>query len=394
VAALNPHRAADDNYRSFLELFVGQLSAGLANARAYETEKKQAEALAQLDRAKTAFFSNVSHEFRTPLTLMLGPTEDALQSEERVLRGEALDIVHRNELRLLKLVNALLDFSRMEAGRVQASYVPTDLSQLTCDLASAFRSAMERGGLRYEVDCAPLSAPFYVDRDMWEKIVLNLLSNALKFTLEGFVRVTLRQIDGSAELEVRDSGPGVSASELPRMFERFHRIEGAPARTHEGSGIGLALVRDLVELHGGSIRIESEPGHGTAFIVSIPEGAEHLPSEHVHGAPAAATAGMSRATTYVAEALRWVPAPEPSHEEALHAIGHLATSPGARILVADDNADMREYIARLLRTHWDVHVVSNGKAALDVTLERPPDLIVSDVMMPYIDGFELVRRLR
>jgi signal transduction histidine kinase/CheY-like chemotaxis protein len=395
VAALNPHRAFDENYRSFVELFVGQLSAGLANARAYETEKKQAEALAQLDRAKTAFFSNVSHEFRTPLTLMLGPTEDALQSEDRALRGDALEIVHRNELRLLKLVNALLDFSRMEAGRVQASYVPTDLAQLTADLASAFQSAMERGGLRYEVDCPSLPGTFYVDRDMWEKIVLNLLSNALKFTLNGFVRVRLRQVGGHAELVVRDSGPGVSPSELPHMFERFHRIEGTPARTHEGSGIGLALVRDLVELHGGTIRIESELGKGTAFIVAIPEGAAHLPSEHVQLPPAGARPGAARATTYVAEALRWVPSSPDEADQANPPADRDGTrSPGARILVADDNADMREYIARLLRTHWSVEAVSDGKAALDRALQRPPDLVLSDVMMPHMDGFELVRRLR
>jgi signal transduction histidine kinase len=262
VAALNPHRPVDAGYRSFLELFVGQLATGLDNARAYETERKRAEALAEIDRAKTAFFSNVSHEFRTPLTLMLGPTEDALASSERALRGDELEIVHRNELRLLKLVNALLDFSRIEAGRVEARYEATDLATLTIDLASAFRSAMERGGLRFEVDCPALAAPVYVDRDMWEKIVLNLLSNALKFTLSGSVRVSLRRTEAGIELTVEDTGAGIAPYELPRMFERFHRIEGTMARTHEGSGIGLALVRDLVRLHHGTIRVESELGRG------------------------------------------------------------------------------------------------------------------------------------
>ncbi|HEY2734666.1 MAG TPA: ATP-binding protein, partial [Polyangiales bacterium] len=248
VAGVNPHRPLDGGLRNFIELFVGQLGAGLSNAGAYEEQRKRAEALAEIDRTKTAFFSNVSHEFRTPLTLMLGPTEDALASPERSLHGAELETVHRNELRLLKLVNALLDFSRIEAGRIQASYVSTDLTALTVDLASTFRSAVERAGLRFEVACDTLPEPIFIDHDMWEKIVLNLLSNALKFTFEGSIAISLRWRDDHAELSVRDSGVGIAESELPRLFERFHRIEGSRARTHEGSGIGLALVHELTRL--------------------------------------------------------------------------------------------------------------------------------------------------
>src|SRR6478736_2632179 len=204
IAGLNPHRPLDDSLRSFITLFVGQLAAGLANAGGYEAAQKRAEALAQIDRAKTAFFSNVSHEFRTPLTLMLGPTEDALSSPERALSGANLETVHRNELRLLKLVNGLLDFARIEAGRARASYQPTDLRALTVDLASTFRSAIERAGLSFDVDCQVLPEPIYVDHDMWEKIVLNLLSNALKFTFSGGISVSLRFHAGRAVLTVRD----------------------------------------------------------------------------------------------------------------------------------------------------------------------------------------------
>jgi signal transduction histidine kinase/FixJ family two-component response regulator len=287
-------------------------------------------------------------------------------------------------------VNSLLDFSRAEAGRVQARYVATDLSGLTSDLASAFRSAMERGGLRYEVECQRVEEPVYVDRDMWEKIVLNLLSNALKFTFEGFVRISLRHTGKHVELEVEDSGAGVPAAELPRMFERFHRVEGARARTHEGSGIGLALVRDLVALHGGTVCIASEVGRGTKFTVSIPTGRAHLPEEHVALEPAAPIHPTTRATSYVAEALRWVPETAtlpPDPEQA-------AARSTECVLVADDNADMREYIARLLRPHWRVQAASDGEAALQMILSDPPDLVLSDVMMPRLDGFGLVRRLR
>jgi signal transduction histidine kinase/PAS domain-containing protein len=245
VAGLNPFRIFDDAYRNFLTLASGEIAASLANAQAYEDERRRAEALAEIDRAKTLFFSNVSHEFRTPLALMLSPLEEMLaqpQAQLSAANRESLEVVHRNSLRLLKLVNSLLDFSRIEAGRAQAAYEPTDLSALTSDVASNFRSACERAGLQLVVDCPSLSDSVYVDRDMWEKIVLNLLSNAFKFTFNGEIQVRLREVDDQAVLSVKDSGVGIPSSELPRLFERFHRIEGQKSRTHEGSGIGLALV--------------------------------------------------------------------------------------------------------------------------------------------------------
>ncbi|MGH7947157.1 MAG: histidine kinase dimerization/phospho-acceptor domain-containing protein, partial [Opitutaceae bacterium] len=188
------------------------------------------ERLKELDRLKTQFFANVSHEFRTPLTLMLGPLEDALAHAHGILpvgAAKDLEVSHRNALRLLKLVNTMLDFSRIEAGRIQASYHPTDLAALTAELASNFRSACEKADLRLVVDCPAFSGgePVYVDRDMWGKIVLNLLSNAFKFTLNGEIEVCLQAVDGQARLTVRNTGVGIPSEELPRMFERFHRVE-------------------------------------------------------------------------------------------------------------------------------------------------------------------------
>jgi signal transduction histidine kinase len=212
VAGLNPFRLFDDNYRRFLDLVSAQIAAGIANAQAYEEERKRSEALAELDRAKTAFFSNVSHEFRTPLTLMLGPVEDLLARSHTDLTPAAadqLEVVNRNGLRLLRLVNTLLDFSRIEAGRVRAAYQPTDLAAFTADLASVFRSACERAGLRLVVDCTPLGDPAFVDRDMWEKVVLNLLSNAFKFTLAGEIAVTLRQVPSPLSPVLGGEGLGV-----------------------------------------------------------------------------------------------------------------------------------------------------------------------------------------
>ena len=202
IVGLNRFRLFDDNYRGFLSLVAGQIAAAIANAQAYEEERRRAEALAELDRAKTTFFSNVSHEFRTPLTLMLGPIEDVLNDQSSTalapIHRSRLQTAHRNSLRLLKLVNSLLDFSRIEAGRADASFEPIDLAKLTRELASNFESAIEKSGLALRIDCPDLSQPVYVDRDMWEKIVLNLLSNAFKFTFEGRDRRRASHLRGSA----------------------------------------------------------------------------------------------------------------------------------------------------------------------------------------------------
>jgi signal transduction histidine kinase/DNA-binding response OmpR family regulator len=395
VAALNAFRPFDEAYRNFLGLFVGQLSAAFSSARAFESERRRAQALAELDRAKTAFFSNVSHEFRTPLTLMLGPTEDALAAS-RALAGAELAAVHRNQLRLLKLVNTLLDFSRIEAGRAKAVYQKLDLAALTQDLASTFRSTVERAGLRFEVRVSPLPEPVYVDPQMWEGVLLNLLSNAFKFTFEGAIGVELRALGpGKVELRVSDTGVGIPAAELPRVFERFHRIEGSKARTHEGSGIGLALVRDLVKLHGGEIAVDSRLGAGTSFSVTIPTGSAHLPSDRL-GDAAPRRTPEAAAAPFVAEALRWLPA-EASEAPAseLRAPGDSsAKTPEAHVLVADDNADMRDYLRRLLRERWSVETANDGAEALAAARARRPDLILTDVMMPGSDGFALLHSLR
>ncbi|MFY0565674.1 ATP-binding protein [Archangium lansingense] len=398
VAGVSPRRVLDDRYLGLFRLTVDQVVTAITTASAYEEERKRAEALAEIDRAKTAFFSNVSHEFRTPLTLMLGPTEDALASPAQALTGGNLETVHRNALRLLKLVNSLLDFARIEAGRIQASYVPVDLAELTTGLASAFRSAMDRAGLSFEVSCPPLPEQIYVDQDMWEKIVLNLLSNALKFTFEGSVHVSQRWLGDRVELRVIDTGTGIPESELPHLFERFHRVQGARARTHEGSGIGLALVHELVRMHGGTITATSTPGQGTTFTVTVPAGMAHLPKERVAASRSQVSTALG-ASVYVNEALRWLPgasempAEEPSQLSApVRPVMDIVA--GARILFADDNADMREYVGRLLAERWEVKTVADGLAALEAARERLPDLVLTDVMMPGLDGFGLLRELR
>ncbi len=372
IVGLNPYRLFDDSYRGFLELAANQISAALANAEAYDEERRRAEALAELDRAKTLFFSNVSHEFRTPLMLMLGPVEEMLADSELSARDHTrAEVVHRNGMRLLKLVNALLDFSRIEAGRAHASYQPTDLAAFTTDLVSNFRSATEKAGLSLTVDCPPLPEPVYVDHDMWEKIVLNLVSNAFKFTLDGGISVSLGVEKGPAGqlavMRVKDTGIGIPAAELPRLFERFHRIEGARGRSFEGSGIGLALVQELVKLHGGSIKVTSEEGCATEFTVRVPFGTAHLPEKSIHSDSGAASSAI-HAHAYVEEALRWLPDSATNamlaHEVASAGAQPPETQARAKILLADDNADVRDYVRRLLGDRHDITAVADGEEAL------------------------------
>jgi PAS domain S-box-containing protein len=395
VAAVNPYRPFDADYAAFLDLLAGQLGGALSNARAYEEAQRRAEALAQIDRAKTTFFSNVSHEFRTPLTLMLGPLEDLLaDTAVGPAWQERLRLIQRNGVRLQKLVNSLLDFSRIEAGRVQATYMPADLALLTAELASNFRSATEKAGLALVVECTPVGAPAYVDVDMWEKIVLNLLSNAFKFTFDGSIAVRLREEGGHAVLRVEDTGTGIPPHELPRMFERFHRVEGSRGRSFEGSGIGLALVQELVRLHGGDITVASTLDQGTTFTVRVPLGRQHLPAAQVVERAPSAPPGKGGA--YVSEALSWLDGS--AGDAAPHSHAEPAPPPeGARrsrVLVADDNADMRAYLARLLGARHDCTVVPDGQAALQAARAERPDLVLTDIMMPRLDGIGLIQALR
>jgi PAS domain S-box-containing protein len=408
IAGASPRRALDDGYRGFFDLIAGQLAAALANARAYQTERRRSEGLAAIDRAKTAFFSNVSHEFRTPLTLMLGPIMESIAHPDTPAAVRAqLELAHRNSLRLLKLVNSLLDFSRLEAGRVQACFEPFDLGAFTRDLASSFQSATERAGLDFTVECEDFDEPVYIDRDMWEKIVLNLLSNALKFTLAGSISVRLRREAAEAVLEVADTGIGIPDHEIPRLFERFHRVEGSVGRTQEGTGIGLALVQELVKLHGGTVEVASKLALGTSFRVRVGFGTAHLPAERIRASRALASTA-TEAQAYVQEALRWLPQmpgeTSPQMPAMIEATASFRTAAmqgrrfgataGARIILADDNADMRNYLRELLTPLYAVEAVADGEQALAAAARDSPDLILSDVMMPRLDGFGLLKAVR
>jgi PAS domain S-box-containing protein len=404
IVGLNPYRLFDESYKEFLSHVAAQISDAIDSADAYEQERRRVEALDELHRAKNTFFSNVSHEFRTPLTLMLGPLEDTLNQDLSVEQTKAnIAVAHRNGLRLLRLVNSLLDFSRIESGRVRASYVPTDLTTFSFELASTFRSAIERALLKLELDSEPLPSHVYVDHDMWEKVLLNLLSNAFKFTLEGSIRISVKPSadNAFAVIRVSDTGVGIPESELPHLFERFHRVSGQKSRSIEGSGIGLALVNELIKLHGGEIRCESQLGAGTTMTVNVPFGRAHLPDDQIQEMLDVDSTASARAKEYVGEALRWTPSADSNDIAPLAADAETLTlpdvpaTPRKRIVLADDNADMRDYIERLLKgSQWEIETVADGKAALDAIRRQPADLVLTDVMMPCMDGFGLLQAIR
>lgn len=396
VAGVSDHRRLDTDYRDFFDLVAARIGATIASTRAREQERARLDAIAELDHAKTAFFTNISHEFRTPLTLILGVVDDMLAKTDpalRVFRYEELSTVRRNAVRLLRLVNALLDFSGVEAGRVRATYQPTDLSAFTRELASSFHSIMEKAQLTFQVQTHTLPEPVYVDPEMWERIVLNLLSNAFKFTFQGEVAVELSCVQNCAQLVVKDTGIGIQPEELPRIFERFHRVEDARGRTHEGTGIGLALVQELVKLHNGSIRAESVPGKGTTFVVSIPFGKKHLPSDRIREDRSQAPESVATGA-YAEEAQRWLDIETIDTSSQFKTSVPSPTGDRPVILVADDNADMRDYLQSLLSNGYTVETVGDGEQALAAIERRKPALVLADLMMPRLDGFGLLRKLR
>ncbi|PJJ79265.1 ATP-binding protein [Mucilaginibacter auburnensis] len=401
IAGVSACRALDQDYLNFYDQLANTYNTAISNVYAYEQEQKRAEALAAIDRSKTAFFSNVSHEFRTPLTLMLGPLEDMLGRDKLPADLKApLDATHRNALRLLKLVNNLLDYSRVEAGRAQAAYQPVDLAELTADLASSFRSIIEKAGMELIVHTQPLIQTAYVDKQMWEKIVLNLLSNAFKYTLKGTIGVRLKQQGNAAVLEVQDTGVGIPEKELPYMFERFHRVENTAGRTHEGTGIGLSLVHELVHLHGGEISVASMEGGGSTFTIKIPVGKAHLPQEHVLDS-AKETDSTALKGAFIQEAFSLLQEEtQATHSESAQATGDISThqdfsvTKDTRLLVVDDNTDMRAYLNRLLEPYFTVITANNGADALQKIHELKPDLVLSDIMMPVMDGKAMLEILR
>jgi len=385
VMGVNPYRGVDPVYRSFFGLVGRQVSTLLTDSRAHEQQLRRAEMLAQLDEAKTRFFHNVSHEFRTPLTLVLGALGGSLADsspEGATLDADAIEAARRAALHLDRLVDALLTFAQVEGDALVAHREPTDIAQLTQDCSSMFRSAVELAGLSLSIDVPP-SVSVDIDPEMWSRIVLNLLSNAYKFTKEGSIDVRLRVSDKEAVLAVTDTGIGIEADEMDQVFERFHQVASATSRTGPGAGIGLALVADLVNAHNGHVGAKSAPGQGSTFTVSLPLS--------LTVATGAAKKGLS--DRLQGQVLSELPTAAVTSEGAVANGLSPGPSEGRHVLVVEDNDDLRRYLVRLLRDNgWKVTEASDAESALAATSR--PDLVLSDVMLPGMDGLALVRAMR
>lgn len=397
VIGLNPYRLLDDKYAGFFSLVGDQVATAFSDVRQLQIERNRAEALAEIDRAKTAFFSNISHEFRTPLTLLLGPIEEMLHDPHTTAENKVrMDVAYRNALRMQKLVNTLLEFSRIEAGRVEGKFSRVDICALTRELASTFRSAVEKAGLQLHFACTGVNDEIYVDVDMWEKIVLNLISNAFKYTKDGSITIRIREENNRLVFSVTDTGVGIPQAQLDKVFKRFHRIENMQGRSQEGTGIGLALVKELVKLHAGTIAVDSQEGKGSTFTVSIPTGKAHLPPEKIVYTNNDFSVSQASAA-FVEEAMKWIP--QESRRQAVSGSNEeiSPTSPPAKkykVLLADDNTDMRDYVERLLMPQFEVITAVDGEDAFQKLFQCSPDLLLTDVMMPRLDGFGLLQKIR
>lgn len=392
----NPHRLLDDKYSAFLGLIADQVTSSFANVHAIEEERKRADALAEIDRAKTTFFSNISHEFRTPLTLLLGPIEEILQDPSTLPHNrERVELAHRNALRMQKLVNTLLEFSRIEAGRIEGRFTPVDIGLITAELAGTFRSAIEKAGMSLEIVIAPIDAAVYVDLDMWERIILNLISNAFKYSNGGKIIIDIKPVDGNVQVSVTDQGIGIAADQLDKIFDRFYRVENNGGRSQEGTGIGLAMVKELVRLHHGNIQVWSEKDKGSTFTINIPTGRQHLHPDKITETPI--NRRSQHTLAFVEEAKKWeqgekaTPTLQAETSQTPERNGHM---PRPTVLLADDNADMREYVQRLLGDQFQVVTAIDGEDAWQKTIQHQPELILSDIMMPRLDGLGLLKKLR
>ncbi|MBD2691377.1 response regulator [Anabaena catenula] len=382
---------------------AAQAAIAVQQSRLYQKTREQAERLIQLDRQKTEFFQNISHEFRTPITLIQGPLESAVASGEGLSHAQSA-IALRNSRRLLRLVNQLLDLQRLDAGRMQPSFRPCDMIEFVNQIVESFRLYCEKKGLQVITDL--LECPtVYLDLEKFDKVLYNLLSNAMKFTPDGgTIRVRLYNEGNACILQIQDTGIGILPEQIPHLFERFRQAEGSENRTYEGSGLGLSLVKELVELHGGEVKVQSVYGQGTQFTLRLLTGADHLPPEQVLHIPG--ELNTSRATVELID----VEQVESTEDNLEFITRDLSPNPGILnsnrqlpaqsktdqlILVVDDNPDMRSYVSTILRQNsYQVATARNGYEGYNIAQELHPSLIITDLMMPLVTGLEMIQMIR
>jgi len=383
-------------------LYGAMVVAVLYGARRYEMNRLrlenrleiqhvEAEQLRALDRARSRLFANVSHEFRTPLTLTMGPLDDLRAGLHGPLSPSAIeqvDLARRNSGRVLDLINEILELARAESGRETVRARRIDLGAFVTSVARSFTPLAERKAIAYDIQSATAEPVIiYGDPDHLDRALSNLLSNAFKITPEGgTVRVSVTADESSARVVVRDNGPGIPKSDLDRIFDRFHRA--ASVRTQPGTGIGLALARELVSAQGGSITVHSEEGFGSTFMVTLRKGRAHLTPDQVVddgvAPPLTARTGSLPVLPYLAPAVAAPDAPT----------GESDDQDTTTVLVVDDNAEVRAYVKQHLGSRYRVLEAANGADGLELARRALPDLVLSDVMMPVMGGYALCRALK
>ena len=371
---------------------AAQAAIAVQQSRLYQKTRSLAERLLELDKQKTEFFQNISHEFRTPLTLMLGPLESSVGAKQG-LTYEQSAIALRNSRRLLRLVNQLLDLQRLDAGKMQPSFRPCNLVEFVSQIVESFRPYCEKKGLRlitHLEECPQV----YLDTEKFDKVLYNLLSNAMKFTPDGgTINILVQPAGKNCLVQIKDTGIGIAKEQIPQLFERFRQAEGSENRSYEGSGLGLALVKELVEMHSGQIEVESVYGKGSSFSIQLRTGTAHLPPDQV--IEVAIELNLHRATVELADLeLLEVNTDEPENTILLNPDPPQTCSQHS-ILVVDDNSDLRAYVSEILKVNgYQVNTARNGAEGFRLAVETLPSLIVTDLMMPLVSGLEMIKMIR
>ena len=349
---------------------------------AYEMSRFEATKLHEVDEIKSRFFANISHEFRTPLTLILGPVKQMISASEDEKTRHELRVVHKNASRLLELVNQLLDLSRLESGNMKLQAAPRNIVPLVRGLTQSFCSYAERKRITLNVTASGEEIVVYIDRDKIEKILTNLLSNAFKFTPEGgVIEVSVTEDKESANVRISDTGIGIPSEKIPRIFDRFYQVDGSHTREQQGAGIGLSLTKELIEVHKAKIDVESTEGRGSAFVVRIPLGKDHLKPEEICE-PEKEEEQTPR------------DGGQDEFETTKPDIGLPIGIGGTFLLIVEDNADVRNYMKTNLQGDYRILEAIDGEDGWNKSIEHMPDVIVSDVMMPKMDGFLLCDKLK
>jgi CheY-like chemotaxis protein/nitrogen-specific signal transduction histidine kinase len=371
---------------SIISVQAGQLIKNLELQKVTLREKKEAEKLQEMDKIKTNFFTNISHEFRTPLTLILGPAKQIFENSNNNSIREEAEVIIKSAKKLNRLVDQLLDLSRVEAGQMRLRVVPQNLIQVIREMVYSFQPFAESKNISFQFNTSVEKLFLYIDRDKLEKIISNLLSNAFKFTPEGGkINLGVVKNKGYVNINIFDSGIGISKEKISKIFDRFYQVNVNHNREHEGTGIGLALSKELIELHKGKMQVESAEGKGSTFTISIPLGKKHYTVDEI----CEPVKGEGVLTDLMLES---IPVKETENEKI--DVNMIFETEKPVLLLVEDNADVRCYIRNNLRKEYKILGAADGEDGLKKSIEYIPDLIISDIMMPKIDGFQLCEKLK